>query len=76
MQTRSKSISKTLAVNIDFDEASKAWRSNKRSLGNGTYEYVKQSSSRLQSKNANSVGKKVVEFRHAYNTRSTLRESC
>lgn len=27
-------------VNIDFDEASKAWKSNKRSIGNGSYKYV------------------------------------
>lgn len=25
---------------INFDEASKAWRSNKRSIGNGQFEYV------------------------------------
>ena len=30
----------TYAVNIDFDEASKAWKSNKKSLGNGMYKYV------------------------------------
>jgi hypothetical protein len=27
-------------VNIDFDEASRAWRSNKKSMGNGQYKYV------------------------------------
>lgn len=27
-------------VNIDFDEASEAWKSNKRSIGNGSYKYV------------------------------------
>jgi hypothetical protein len=27
-------------VNIDFDEASRAWRSNKKSIGNGQYKYV------------------------------------
>jgi len=27
-------------VNIDFDEASRAWRANKRSVGNGTYKYT------------------------------------
>jgi hypothetical protein len=31
---------KELEVNIDFDEASKAWRENKRSSGNGCYKYV------------------------------------
>ena len=27
-------------VNIDFDEASKAWRANKKSIGNGNYKYL------------------------------------
>ena len=27
-------------VNIDFDEASREWKSNKRSIGNGSYKYV------------------------------------
>ena len=27
-------------VNIDFDEASEAWKSNKKSNGNGTYVYI------------------------------------
>jgi hypothetical protein len=27
-------------ISINFDEASKAWRSNKRSVGNGQFEYV------------------------------------
>lgn len=31
-----------LEVNINFDEASAAWKSNKRSTGNGTYKYVCQ----------------------------------
>lgn len=29
-----------LEVNIDFDEASKAWKENKKSMGNGTYKYI------------------------------------
>ena len=29
-------------VNIDFDEASKAWRKNKTSIGNGSYKYKKE----------------------------------
>ena len=28
-------------VNIDFDEASEAWRANKKYIGNGTYKYIK-----------------------------------
>ena len=27
-------------VNIDFDEASKAWKANKKSIGNGSYKYI------------------------------------
>lgn len=27
-------------VNIDFDAASAAWRSNKKSIGNGQYKYI------------------------------------
>jgi len=27
-------------ISINFDEAGKAWRSNKRSLGNGQFEYI------------------------------------
>ena len=27
-------------VNIDFDEASEAWRQNKKSIGNGSYKYI------------------------------------
>ena len=29
------------AVNIDFDEASNAWKANKRSIGNGSYRYIR-----------------------------------
>lgn len=31
-----------LEVNIDFDEASREWRRNKRYTGNGTFEYKKE----------------------------------
>jgi hypothetical protein len=27
-------------IDIDFDEASKAWKANKKSVGNGCYKYV------------------------------------
>jgi hypothetical protein len=43
MQTRSqtKYDNNTLyKVEIDFDEASAAWKSNKMSIGNGSYKYV------------------------------------
>jgi len=37
MITRSKL---SLEVNIDFDEASKAWRENKTYIGNGCFQYT------------------------------------
>lgn len=43
MKTRSQTNYEKSAlyeVNIDFDEASAAWRSNKRSIGNGSYRYL------------------------------------
>ena len=30
------------AVDIDFDEASREWRANKRALGNGEFKYIKR----------------------------------
>jgi hypothetical protein len=43
MKTRSQSKYENLSiyeVNIDFDAASEAWKSNKKSIGNGSYKYV------------------------------------
>jgi len=43
MKTRSQTKYETLTqyeVNIDFDGASKAWKANKMSIGNGSYTYV------------------------------------
>jgi hypothetical protein len=43
MKTRSQTKYEDAAqyeVNIDFDEASKAWKANKKSIGNGSYRYV------------------------------------
>ena len=45
MHTRSQSKSQSqklqiYTVDIDFDEASRAWKSNKKSIGNGQYQYV------------------------------------
>ena len=44
MQTRSqKKRENTIPkyeVNIDFDEASTAWKANKKSIGNGEYKYI------------------------------------
>ena len=43
MKTRSQTkyeISALYEVKIDFDEASEAWKANKKYIGNGTYKYV------------------------------------
>lgn len=43
MKTRSQTKyekSSIYEVNIDFDNASKAWNSNKISIGNGSYKYI------------------------------------
>jgi hypothetical protein len=47
MQTRSQTRSQTkyieraiFEVNIDFDDASATWKSNKKYIGNGSYKYV------------------------------------
>jgi hypothetical protein len=43
MKTRSQTKSESrqlFEVNIDFDEASEAWRANKKSIGNGSYKYI------------------------------------
>lgn len=43
MLTRSQTISNMkpmYAVEIDFDEASEAWKANKKYIGNGTYKYI------------------------------------
>jgi len=46
MQTRSQTKYEALTkyeVNIDFDGASKAWKANKKSIGNGQYKYISTS---------------------------------
>ena len=35
-----KELPQLYEVNIDFDEASEAWRANKKSIGNGSYKYL------------------------------------
>ena len=43
MYTRSQTTYEKNAlyeVNIDFDEASEAWRANKKYIGNGSYKYI------------------------------------
>ena len=33
-------IANQIAVNIDFDDASKEWHKNKKSIGNSQYKYI------------------------------------
>lgn len=42
MQTRSQTYNKKVefTVYIDFDESSRAWRANKRHVGDGHFEYT------------------------------------
>ena len=48
MKTRSQTRAENMKMNqiyevvIDFDGASEAWKSNKKSIGNGSYKYVCQ----------------------------------
>jgi len=39
MQTRSQT-QQIYEVNIDFDDASNAWKQNKKYIANGTYKYI------------------------------------
>ena len=39
-ELRSSTATKENQVHFDFDESSRAWRSNKRSIGNGCYTYL------------------------------------
>jgi hypothetical protein len=43
MKTRSQTIRTIIETKIDFDAASLAWNKNKKRLGNGCYEYKKNS---------------------------------
>ena len=45
MNTRSKTNYENNApysVNIDFDDASESWKSNKKRMGNGCYTYISE----------------------------------
>ena len=59
MITRSQTERMNKEVIIDFDEASKAWRENKKSIGNGSFEYISENSSRKRNKK---VVVKTVSF--------------
>lgn len=50
MKTRSQTAHPVYDVNIDFDEASKAWRENKKSGKNGTFVYTCEKCKRVPTK--------------------------
>ena len=60
-----------LSVDIDFDEASEAWRANKIYEGNGTYRYVPLTPPRRRQ---NVSPPPAPERRRRYNTRQAARE--
>ena len=39
-ETRNKNSKPLYAVEIDFDEASEAWRENKKNVGQGHFKYI------------------------------------
>ena len=51
-----------LTLQLDFDEASRAWNLNKRKLRNGCYEYVQPETTVSRTK--------TQTVKHPYNTRS------
>jgi hypothetical protein len=57
MNTRSQTTYENKAlyeINIDFDEASEAWRANKKYIGNGSYKYITPKKNTLLNNNTNS----------------------
>lgn len=40
MKTRSQTVKPTYEFIFDFDEASKEWKANKKSIGNSCYKYI------------------------------------
>ena len=40
MKTRSQTVKPIYEFKIDFDEASEAWKANKKSVGNSCYKYI------------------------------------
>lgn len=70
MKTRSQTKIVHYEVNIDFDEASRAWLSNKISTGYGTYKYVNpKPKSETQNINFEKVEKEETS-KPRYNLRS------
>jgi len=53
-----------LKVEVDFDESSKAWKANKKSMGNGCYKYIctKLTKTGKQCKNNTVLGCEYCRF--------------
>ena len=52
MKTRSQTKKEHILyeVNIDFDEASREWKKNKKSIGNGEYKYINKYNDKYNNK--------------------------
>ena len=65
MNTRSQTTYENKAlyeVNIDFDEASEAWRANKKYIGNGSYKYITPKLNTLvKTTTNNNTGRRCVQ---------------
>lgn len=55
MQTRSQTKQVEFSVDIDFDESSRAWRANKRHMGDGHFEYTDVPRNNTKGVSVNSV---------------------
>lgn len=70
MDTRSQTTYKNNAlfeVNIDFDEASEAWRANKKYIGNGSYKYITPKLNNTQQNNiqTNNTSRRCTQQTHS-----------
>ena len=52
-------LTNQMEVNIDFDDASKEWHKNKKSIGNSQYKYICTVITNKSSNNSNNLCNKV-----------------
>ena len=66
MLTRSQTKRPEYEVNIDFDEASEAWRANKKYIGNGSYKYITpKNNTLLNNTQTNNKSKRCIQQTHS-----------
>jgi hypothetical protein len=63
VETRSMKKAREYEVNIDFDAASLAWRANKKTMKNGTFEYICLSENKVSGK---PCGKPAIKKSNQY----------